>query len=115
MPIISLCGLDCSDCPCFLARQNNNDELRKKTAEKWKVDFGYSDLKPEDINCTGCLSLEEPHFKNCAQCGVRKCGLEKGVKNCGQCASYDTCEKITSLHKMIPDGKSVCDSLRAEK
>jgi len=114
MPIISMCGLDCSDCPCFLARRNNNNELRKKTAEKWKIDYGWSELKPEDINCTGCLSSKNPHFKNCSQCHVRKCGTKKGLKNCGKCTGYDNCKKIISLHKTIPEGKNICDAQKTE-
>lgn len=111
----SICGLDCADCPCFIAYQNDNDKLRMKTAKKWKEEFDWSDLKSEDINCLGCLSLNEPLFRHCRMCGVRKCGLEKRIKNCGECEIYDTCKKIASLRKMIPDGKEVCDQIRRAK
>jgi len=108
---ISLCGLDCSDCPCFLAYQNNNDELRVKTAKKWAKLYDQPDLKPEDMNCLGCLSLEEPVFRHCKVCEVRKCGLEKGVQNCGVCVEYKSCKLIANLHEMIPEAKEVCDKM----
>ncbi|MFC1711826.1 DUF3795 domain-containing protein [Patescibacteria group bacterium] len=109
MKKISICGLDCADCPAYIARANNNDTLRKKTAKKWAKLFNAPEIKPEDINCLSCLSLAEPLFNHCKVCDVRKCGLEKKVKNCGECQDYSGCEKIISLHKEIPDGKKVCD------
>ncbi len=115
MKKISMCGLDCGDCPCFLALKNDNDELRKKTAKKWAKEYGEKDLKPEDINCLGCLSLSEPLYRHCHECEVRKCGLGKDVENCGGCDSYNNCGKISSLHKMIPEGKKVCSEIRKRK
>jgi hypothetical protein len=111
MPKYSFCGLDCSDCPCFIAHQNGNEELMVKTAKKWRELYGWANLKPDDINCVGCLSTEGSHFKNCEHCGVRKCGLEKGVKNCGECPDYQSCPKIRSLHHLIAEGKGVCDKV----
>jgi hypothetical protein len=109
---IGMCGLDCSSCNAFIATKNNDNKLRKKIAKKWSEEYDWKDLKQEDINCTGCLSLKEPLFRHCKECGVRKCGLEKKVNNCGECVEYDSCDKISSLHKMIPDGKPICDRIR---
>jgi uncharacterized ferredoxin-like protein len=109
--LIAMCGLDCRECPAYLAWKNNDEELRKKTAKEWGKIFN-SPRKAEDINCVGCVVDGEPHFVHCGECGVRKCGLAKGVKNCGLCGEFETCEKIASLHKMIPKGKKVCDSVR---
>jgi hypothetical protein len=110
--LYSLCGLECSDCPGFLARKFDNPELRVKTAKKWSKAFGW-DLKPEDINCVGCVITQGPHFIHCQEhCAVRKCGLEKGLVNCGGCTEYDNCQKIASLHKVIHEGKAYCDKMR---
>ena len=111
---ISLCGLDCGDCPAYLAFKNNNEALRIKTAKRWGKLFGRK-LKPEDINCSGCWSLSTPLFDHCFICGVRKCGLGKKLSNCGECEEYDSCEKISSLHKMIPEGKKACEAVRNKK
>jgi len=112
---ISLCGLDCAQCPAFIATQNNDDVLRKKTAEKWAKEFNYPGIKPEDINCLGCLSLKEPLFSHCHECGVRRCGLDKGVSNCGECQQYNKCDKISSLHQKITEGKEICDEIRENR
>ncbi|MBN1263376.1 MAG: DUF3795 domain-containing protein [Candidatus Pacebacteria bacterium] len=109
---ISICGLDCADCPAFIARQNNNNELREKTARKWAKEFNAPEIKPEDINCLGCLSLVEPLYSHCKVCEVRKCGLDRQLTNCGECKNYDDCGKAASLHKMIPEAKAVCDEVR---
>jgi hypothetical protein len=110
----SLCGLNCGKCPSFIAYKNNDNELRVETAERWRIEFNQPNLKPEDINCLGCLSLKEPIYEHCKVCGVRKCGMERGVKNCGECAEYDGCKIVASLHKAIPEGKAVCDKFAKE-
>jgi len=115
MKKIAICGLDCGDCPCFLALQNDNDQLRNKIAKKWSENYGWKNLRPEEINCLSCLSLEEPLFRHCRQCEVRKCGLAKSIKNCGECEKYDNCDKISSLHKMIPDGKKTCEEIKKRR
>ena len=53
--IIACCGLTCSLCGAYLATQSNNDEERKKVAEKWSKVLNV-EMKPEQINCDGCLS-----------------------------------------------------------
>jgi len=69
---------------CIYSQTDEDDELRKKTAERWSSkDFP---IKPEDINCDGCIS--ETVIPFCEECNVRKCGLEKGVKNCAYCTEY---------------------------
>lgn len=107
---IAVCGLDCATCPTFIATENDDDALREKTAKKWAEEFDSPDLKPEDMNCLGCLSLVEPLFQHCHNCEIRKCGLEKGVKNCGECDEYP-CEKTTNFHKLAPEAEKVCDEI----
>jgi len=113
----SRCGLNCDDCPAHIATMKNDDLLRQKTADVWNTKYNAAGRIPvtkEDINCLGCLSLTDPVYKHCKECGVRICAIEKGIKNCGECAEYNTCPKISSLHKYIPEGKKVCDKYRKE-
>ena len=42
--LISVCGLNCETCEARIATVNNDDELRKETAEKWQKMF--NSLKP---------------------------------------------------------------------
>lgn len=94
---IAMCGLDCGRCAAFVATKNNDNELREKTAKEWSL-RSKKDIKPEDINCLGCLSKVEPIYANCLKCQVRKCGLAKGIKNCKDCQEYK-CEKLAELQK----------------
>ena len=95
-----MCGLDCSSCAAFIAAKNNDNELRKKTAKEWTERYrsagrNRSPVKPEDINCQGCLS-QGSLYLYCLKCEIRKCGLGKGIKNCKQCKDYK-CDKLIKL------------------
>lgn len=89
--MISVCGLICTDCPAYLATQNDDDEGRKKVANEWSSDKLL--LKPEDINCDGCSAIEKRLIKFCTMCEVRDCGLERKLQNCAHCDEYP-CEKL---------------------
>lgn len=108
--IVAFCGLICSECPAFLARRTNNNELRKKAVEQWSSeDFP---LEVEEINCDGC-SGGEVLFKHCTMCEVRACGSEKGVVNCAYCVEYP-CGKLEGLWGFLqtPQAKEVLDNIR---
>ncbi|PIS09424.1 hypothetical protein COT75_01960 [Candidatus Beckwithbacteria bacterium CG10_big_fil_rev_8_21_14_0_10_34_10] len=99
---IAMCGLDCSSCPAFIATQDNDDKLRKKTAKEWTERYGKGKrerppVKPEDINCKGCLSAGQIYLY-CHQCKIRKCGFKKEIKNCNECKDYK-CKQLTELQK----------------
>jgi len=108
--LISVCGLICSECPAFIATQKNDDEERRKVAEMWSKDY-KADLKPEDINCRGCIIDTDKLFNYCKVCEIRRCGKEKKVKNCAYCDDY-TCEKLTEFFKMAPQAKTNLDEVR---
>lgn len=99
---LAICGLDCAKCDAFIATKNNDDKLREKTAKDWTERYKISrpdrsPLKPQDINCAGCLS-SGPLFLYCTQCQIRKCGIKKGIKNCKECKDY-RCEQLIELQK----------------
>lgn len=50
--LIAYCGLDCGNCPAFIATQKNDQEGLAKTATSWKAQFNV-DVKPEDVVCDG--------------------------------------------------------------
>ena len=53
--LIAPCGLNCENCDARRATINNDDELRAKTAKLW-CEMNQTDvIKPEHINCLGCL------------------------------------------------------------
>lgn len=106
--LIGVCGIVCSECGAYLATKNNDEALRKKTAEEWSKMFGV-DIKPESIDCVGCTTPKGIHFSHCSECEIRACGQKKKVANCGHCPDYP-CEKISGFFKMIPAAKAVLDA-----
>lgn len=124
--LIAYCGIDCSQCPAFIAYKNDDDELREKTSKKWsemykikyqqsislidKIDnqkpddssqdyknFVY-ELKKEDINCEGCKA-GKVHVYYCSSiCNIRRCASSKNIENCAFCLDYP-CQMLSDFIK----------------
>jgi hypothetical protein len=99
--LIASCGLDCAACDAKIATMTNDDELRAKTAAKWKVQFNAPDIKPETINCTGCRE-EGAKIGHCAECEIRTCAIEKKFKTCAECVEMTSCSKLKGVHQFAP-------------
>lgn len=76
------CGLDCFNCPCYLA--NDNEELRKQI-------MSFSGLPYEEASCEGC----QKENGNCLRfiqkegpCKAYKCVSSKGIKSCAGCSDF---------------------------
>ena len=110
--MISYCGVVCTRCPQYIATQNNDNSLRKKAAERLEKKFGLL-IKPEDINCDGCLTIDGRIIGFCDTCEVRKCGSEKEIKNCTVC-DEQPCDKLKKIHTFIPNAKASFDSILKE-
>lgn len=108
--MIAYCGLICTECPAFIATQKDDDEGRKKVAKLWSKEFN-SDIKPEDVNCNGCMEESGRLFNHCKVCEIRKCGLGKGLKNCAYCDDY-VCEKLTRFFEMAPEAKTTLSEIK---
>ena len=108
--MIAFCGLVCTECPAFLATQENDDTKRKEVAEAWSKQFNMT-IKPEDINCDGCKSEGKRLIGYCHICQIRKCSQEKGVENCAHCDEY-ACEKLTEFFAMAPMAKTSLEEIR---
>lgn len=108
--MIAYCGLVCADCDAYKATQNNDDRLRAEVAAKWTGEYKHP-FKPEDIDCDGCLPDTIKSIGHLNICPVRKCGMSKGVKNCGWCADY-SCDKTEEFFKMVPDCRKTLDAVR---
>jgi hypothetical protein len=110
--IIAFCGMNCAECPAYIALKNDDDELRAKTVEQWSKMFEGT-FKPEDINCSGCIAAEGVHVRYCKKCVVRLCGIKKGLTNCAHCDEYP-CETLSKLFDMVaPGAKETLDEIRA--
>ena len=106
--MIAYCGLVCTNCPQYIATQND-DIAGEKTAKRIAEKFGLY-YKPEEINCDGCLSSGGRLIGFCNTCEVRKCGIEKSVENCSVCAEQP-CDKLTKFHEFSPDAKASFEAL----
>ena len=108
--MIAYCGIVCTDCEAFTATQKNDNAKRKELAEAWSKEFSH-EIKPEEINCDGCLSFDGRHISYCNVCEIRKCGIEKDVENCAGCVEYK-CEKLEKFHEQAPKAKGNLEEIR---
>lgn len=108
--MIACCGLICNDCPTFIATQNDDDDARVGTAAFYQKTYGF-ELKPEEINCDGCLSSKGKLIGYCQTCVIRQCCLERGLDNCAVCEAQP-CEKLTQFHDFSPDAKACFDRIQ---
>jgi|GEM_PF-185209 len=112
--MIACCGLDCAACEAYIAQQNDDNELRRKTADLWGRQLDV-EVDPAGISCDGCLNSGQ-HLDDCGMCGIRKCCLEKGLSNCAECDQYicDTLHNgLTFLSEVLEMGPM--DELEAKK
>ena len=77
--MIAFCGSDCHNCEAFLATRDDDDKKRAEIAQIWSKQY-HTDIKPEDINCEGCKSVDGRRFNYCNVCEIRKCGMERDVE-----------------------------------
>lgn len=91
--MIAMCGLVCNDCIAFIATQKNDAKLRERVVEAWSTE--KERLRLEDVDCDGCKAGGRLYMF-CKVCNVRKCGLQRGIGNCGYCNEFP-CEKLEKL------------------
>ncbi|MCP4133242.1 MAG: DUF3795 domain-containing protein, partial [bacterium] len=51
--MLSYCGLDCGECPVFVATKADDNSKRQKVADSWSKML-QKELTAADINCDGC-------------------------------------------------------------
>lgn len=108
--MIGYCGIICSNCPVMLATQKDDDVERRRVADVFTKQYG-NEFKPEDINCDGCISDSKRIFPHCHVCGIRKCGIDKKVKNCAYCSEY-LCQKVSEVFASYRKAKETLDEVR---
>lgn len=108
---IAACGLDCAKCNAFLASKNDDNALRKKTAEEWAKAYGFA-FTPEMINCHGCFATDGVQIGHCAECEMRICAIGKKLSNCGECGDFP-CKVVSDFHAACPEAAANLKALRA--
>jgi len=110
---IAFCGLDCEECPAYLATQNDDHESLKKTAETWSRQLGL-DIKPEDCICDGCHPYEGSRIGGyCSECPMRACGSKKSYPNCAYCPDYP-CANLSKFQVGVEGIKQRLDAIRQQ-
>lgn len=108
--IIAYCGLNCSECPAYIATQKNDYEEKARVAKEWSEMYKI-EFKPEDLACNGCLATDGFHIPYCSTCEIRKCAIEKNVINCAYCSDY-SCEKLEEFLKVAGEAKANLEEIR---
>lgn len=106
--LIAYCGIDCSDCPAYLATKSGVIEELEKVAKEWSTD--RMSFEPEEIRCQGCIQ-DEQIFSWCSQCPIRICCRDNGYENCAYCEEY-ICDKLTMTFEKTPEAKKRLDEIR---
>ena len=108
--MLGYCGLDCEQCPAFIATRDNDDALRVKTAEEWARSYG-APVKPEHINCTGCQSAGIKTYYCDALCEIRKCAIGRSFSTCAECADF-SCSLLEQVLQAAPTARTALEALR---
>jgi hypothetical protein len=112
--MIAFCGINCAECPTFLATREDNDHKREKVAEQWSQKYEkHKNLRPEEIICDGCLTENGNLFKTCRVCPVRACGIERHATNCAYCEEYP-CQKLEGIFNIAPESKKKLDKIKSK-
>jgi len=105
---ISYYGIDCSECPVYIATQKNDLEEIERIAKEWSHDS--LSFTPENIFCDRCTSKGR-HFSWCNECPIRAYCMDKGIKNCAYCEDY-FCDKLNMTFENTPSAKERLDEFR---
>jgi len=106
--ILSYCGINCAECPAYLATRKNDAEEIKKIANEWSND----ELKftPEEIYCEGC-SNDGKLFNWAPNCDIRICCVDKKLENCAYCDNY-ICDILKNSLDKSPSAKENLEEIR---
>jgi hypothetical protein len=116
MSSIAYCGLECADCPTFIATRTDDAALRDKTAREWSAQFsaftGRNDLRAEEMVCDGCRAAEERVFLGCRVCGMRSCARKRSLDSCAECDTFESCPQLNGFFTQAADAKARLLDLR---
>lgn len=106
--LIAYCGIDCSECPAYLATQSGDIKTIRKVAKEWSSDS--MTFEPEEIRCEGC-NQDGIVFIWCRECPIRSCCRGKGYENCAYCEDYD-CDNLKMTFEKTPSAKKRLDEIK---
>ncbi len=94
---MSACGVLCSGCPAYRAKQKGIAHQRR-TAAAWARIYGLRQ-KPGAISCGGCQAAEDEVFHTCRRCTARRCCVGRGFASCAECDTRP-CAKLERAQRL---------------
>ncbi len=110
MSKIAYCGLDCDECPAYLATLSRNEYSKEKIAQEWSKIYNAK-ISSDEIDCTGCKSKEAIHFSHCYEGSIRLCAVARSIDTCAGCAEF-SCVDLKELFELIPGAKQNLEEIR---
>jgi hypothetical protein len=111
--IIAYCGLECTQCPAYVATQAGDHAALERVAAQWRQEFDAPDMTAANIACDGCLTDVGRKCSHCFECEVRACALPRGVATCAHCDAY-ACEILEGFFGFVPEARTTLDGVRAD-
>ena len=102
---LAYCGLNCNECPVYLASISKNTEKQIILAKEYSTDT--CKFSKDDMFCLGCHS-DTLSDKMCGGCEIRKCGVERAFKNCAECTEFP----CSLLEKQMGDSSDSMNRLK---
>jgi len=101
-PMMSACGVMCSDCPAYLGAAKGVAH-QERTVAAWRRIYGLNETS-ENISCGGCLGPDDQLFHTSRTCKARRCCRSKAFSSCAECAveSCPDLEKAQSVWDEVP-------------
>lgn len=110
--LTSYCGLECGECPAYIATRKGDRAMLEEVAADWSRRFGI-EVPVESIPCDGCVSGTDRICGYCETCAVRACASKRGVGTCADCEDYG-CATLKACPAYQHHGRQNLERLRAE-
>ena len=102
---LAYCGLNCGECPVYLASVEKNTDEQIRLAGEYSTDT--CKFSKEDMYCLGCHSdMASP--KMCGDCEIRMCGMKKSYGSCAECGEFP----CFTLKKNLGDSSDNLNTLK---
>jgi hypothetical protein len=110
--LLAYCGLDCSQCPAYIATQADDIPKLTSLAQEWFDGSTDHTL----ILCDGCRvnggGADHRIMLWCGECPTRACAIDHGLENCAFCDDYG-CQKLGMVFEQSQDAKNNLERIRA--
>lgn len=108
--LIACCGLNYESCEARIATIKNDNELRKKTAQKWSEMNNTPEITAAIINCMGCRT-DGVKFALCNNyCEIWKYVSGKEFNAYTDCKELNNYQIIGAIFQHSPNAKNLLTS-----